>query len=122
VKAVQALTGGKGVDTAMEAVGIPATFELCQYLIAPGGVIANIGVHGVKADLHLEDLWSKNITITTRLVDTVSTPMLLKTVQAEKVDPKKLITHRFKLDDIMEAYDVFGRAADTGALKVIIEA
>jgi len=122
VQAILKLTNGKGVDTAMEAVGIPATFELCQYLIAPGGVIANIGVHGVKADLHLEDLWSKNITITTRLVDTVSTPMLLKTVQAERVDPKKLITHRFKLADIIEAYDVFGRAAETGALKVIIEA
>ncbi|MBP1847810.1 alcohol dehydrogenase [Rhizobium petrolearium] len=116
------LTGGKGVDTAIEAVGVPATFEFCQEIIAPGGVIANVGVHGVKADLHLEKLWSQNISITTRLVDTVSTPMLLKTVQSGKIDPKKLITHRFKLDAILDAYDTFSRAASTQALKVIIEA
>lgn len=115
------LTGGKGVDTAIEAVGIPATFELCQEIVAPGGVIANIGVHGVKADLHLERLWSHNISITTRLVDTVTTPMLLKTVQANRIDPKKLITHRFGLDQILDAYDTFSRAASTRALKVIIE-
>lgn len=116
------LTGGKGVDTAIEAVGVPATFEFCQEIIAPGGVIANVGVHGVKADLHLETLWSQNISITTRLVDTVSTPMLLKTVQSGKIDPKKLITHHFKLDGILDAYDTFSRAASTQALKVIIEA
>ena len=116
------LTDGRGVDTAIEAVGIPATFELCEQIIAPGGVIANIGVHGVKVDLHLERLWDRNITITTRLVDTASTPMLLKTVQARKIDPKLLITHRFKLDEILDAYETFGHAAKTKALKVIIEA
>jgi alcohol dehydrogenase len=116
------LTGGRGVDTAIEAVGIPATFELCEKLVAAGGVIANIGVHGVKVDLHLENLWDRNITITTRLVDTVSTPMLLASVRAKKIDPKLLITHRFKLDRILDAYDTFGHAADTKALKVIIEA
>jgi alcohol dehydrogenase len=119
-EAVKALTDGRGVDTAIEAVGIPATFSLCQEVVAPGGVIANIGVHGEKVDLHLERLWSHNIAITTRLVDTVTTPMLLKTVQSGKIDPTRLITHRFKLDEIIEAYDVFGRAAETGALKVII--
>ncbi|MEO8064595.1 MAG: zinc-dependent alcohol dehydrogenase family protein [Pseudomonadota bacterium] len=118
--AVKTLTGGRGVDTAIEAVGIPATFSLCQDLVAAGGIIANIGVHGEKVDLHLERLWSQNISITTRLVDTVSTPMLLKTVQSGKVDPTRLITHRFKLDQIIDAYDVFGRASQTGALKVII--
>jgi threonine dehydrogenase-like Zn-dependent dehydrogenase/GNAT superfamily N-acetyltransferase len=118
---VMNLTAGKGVDTAIEAVGIPATFELCQEIVAPGGVIANIGVHGVKADLHLERLWSHNISITTRLVDTVTTPMLLKTVQANRIDPRKLITHRFGLDQILDAYDTFSRAASTKALKVIIE-
>jgi alcohol dehydrogenase len=118
--AVKALTGGRGVDTAIEAVGIPATFSLCQDLVAAGGVIANIGVHGERVDLHLERLWSHNISIATRLVDTVSTPMLLKTVQSGQVDPKRLVTHRFKLDQMLEAYDVFGRAAETGALKVII--
>ena len=117
---VMALTVGRGVDTVIEAVGIPATFELCQEVVAPGGVIANIGVHGMKADLHLEKLWSQNIAITTRLVDTVSTAMLLKTVQAGKVDPKRLITHRFELDQILDAYETFGRAASTQALKVII--
>jgi alcohol dehydrogenase len=119
---VKALTDEKGVDTAIEAVGIPATFELCEQIVAPGGVIANIGVHGHKVDLHLETLWSQNIAITTRLVDAVTTPMLLKTVQSGKIDPTRLITHHFKLDQILDAYDTFGRAAETKALKVIIDA
>jgi len=119
---VMTLTAGRGVDTVIEAVGVPATFSLCQDLVGPGGIIANIGVHGQKVDLHLERLWSRNIAITTRLVDTVSTPMLLKTVQAKKIDPKRLITHRFELARILEAYDTFGRAASTRALKVIITA
>lgn len=122
VEAVKAITDGRGVDTAIEAVGIPATFVLCEEIVAPGGVIANIGVHGSKVDLHLETLWSQNISITTRLVDTATTAMLLKTVISKKLDPTQLITHRFKLDAILEAYDVFGRAAQTSALKVIIEA
>jgi alcohol dehydrogenase len=119
---VKTLTGGRGVDTAIEAVGVPATFVLCEDLVAPGGIIANIGVHGKKVDLHLERLWAHNIGITTRLVDTVTTPMLLKTVQSKKLDPTRLITHRFKLDQILDAYDTFGRAAETHALKVIISA
>jgi alcohol dehydrogenase len=122
VATIMKMTGKRGVDTAIEAVGIPATFELCQKIIAPGGTIANIGVHGKKVDLHLENLWDRNITITTRLVDTVSTPMLLNSLRSNKIDPKLLITHRFKLDRILDAYDTFGRAADTRALKVIIEA
>lgn len=120
-EAVMALTGKRGVDTAIEAVGVPPTFELCQQIIAPGGTIANIGVHGKKVDLHLESLWDRNISITTRLVDTVTLPTLLGLLQAQKVDPKQLITHRFKLDAILEAYETFGHAADTKALKVIIE-
>ena len=120
VNKVMALTGGRGVDTAIEAVGIPATFELCEQLVGAGGVIANVGVHGCKVDLHLETLWAQNITITTRLVDTVSTPMLLKTVQAKKLDPTRLITHRFTFAEMMLAYDTFARAAETRALKVII--
>jgi alcohol dehydrogenase len=116
------MTGGRGVDTAIEAVGVPASFITCEDIVAPGGVIANIGVHGVKADLHLEKLWDRNITITTRLVDTVTTPMLLKTVQSRKIDPRRLITHRFKFDKILDAYETFGHAAETGALKVVIEA
>ncbi len=119
---VMKLTGGRGVDTAIEAVGIPATFTLCEDIVAPGGTIANVGVHGCKVDLHLERLWSHNVTITTRLVDTVSIPMLLKTVQSKRIDARQLITHRFKLGDILLAYDTFGKAADTKALKVIIEA
>ncbi|MGF6778617.1 zinc-dependent alcohol dehydrogenase family protein [Paraburkholderia sp. GAS334] len=121
VTEVMKLTDQTGVDCAIEAVGVPATFELCEALIAPGGVIANVGVHGVKADLHLEKLWDRNISITTRLVDTVSTPMLLKTVRSGRLDPKQLITHRFHLEAMESAYDTFGRAADTHALKVIIE-
>jgi alcohol dehydrogenase len=120
-QAVLQLTAGLGVDTAIEAVGIAATFELCQQIVAAGGTIANIGVHGVKVDLHLEKLWDRNISITTRLVDTVSTPMLLRTLCSHKLDPRPLITHRFKLAQILEAYETFAHAADTRALKVIIE-
>src|SRR5580692_4624428 len=103
VETVMKMTGKRGVDTAIEAVGIPATFELCEKMIAPGGTIANIGVHGTKVDLHLENLWDRNITITTRLVDTVSTPMLLNSLRSHKIDSKLLITHRFKLDQILDA-------------------
>ncbi|UFZ03073.1 zinc-dependent alcohol dehydrogenase family protein [Bradyrhizobium ontarionense] len=122
VDKVMALTNGRGVDTAIEAVGVPATFVTCEDIVAPGGVIANVGVHGVKVDLHLEKLWDRNIAITTRLVDTVTTPMLLKTVQSRKLEPKRLITHRFRLDQILDAYETFGAAAKTHALKVLIEA
>ena len=120
--AVKRLTDGVGVDTAIEAVGIPATFGICQEIVAPGGVIANVGVHGSKVDLHLETLWMQNISITTRLVDTQTTSMLLKTVVAKKLDPSGLISHRFTLDQMMEAYDTFSRAAQTKALKVVISA
>lgn len=120
VDAVMALTDGLGVDTAIEAVGIAPTFELCQGIVAAGGTIANVGVHGHKVDLHLETLWARNIAITTRLVDTASTDMLLKTVVAKKLDPARLITHRFTLDDVMAAYETFGQAAQSKALKVII--
>jgi alcohol dehydrogenase len=116
------MTGGRGVETAIEAVGVPASFIACEDIVAPGGIIANIGVHGVKVDLHLERLWDRNIAITTRLVDTVTTPMLLKTVQSNRIDPKRLITHRFTLSRILDAYDTFGTAAKTNALKVLIEA
>jgi alcohol dehydrogenase len=122
VAAVMKLTGNLGVDTAIEAVGIPVTFELCAQIVAAGGTIANVGVHGSKVDLHLEKLWDRNISITTRLVDTASTPMLLNTVRSHKIDPRQLITHRFKLGQIIAAYETFGNAANTKALKVIIEA
>jgi len=122
LEAVMKMTGKRGVDTAIEAVGIPVTFELCEKLVAAGGTIANIGVHGKKVDLHLEELWDRNISITTRLVDTVTIPMLFKTVGSKKIDPKLLITHHFKLDEILDAYETFGNAAKTKALKVIIEA
>ena len=118
---IMKLTGGRGVDTAIEAVGIPATFKLCEDIIALGGTIANVGVHGVKVDLHLEELWSHNITITTGLVDTFSIPLLLKIVQSTRIDAKQLITHHFKLVQILAAYDTFANAAGTKALKVIIE-
>ena len=122
VEAVMTLTAGEGVDAAIEAVGIPATFELCEGIIKAGGVIANVGVHGVPVTLHLERLWDRNISITTRLVDTVSTPLLLTMVGAHRIDPAVLITHRFKFDDILKAYETFGHAAETKALKVLIEA
>src|ERR1700691_2636927 len=119
---IMKMTNNRGVDTAIEAVGIPATFELCEKVVTAGGHIANIGVHGKKVDLHLESLWDRNIAITTRLVDTVTIPMLFKTVSSRKIDPKLLITHGFKLDNILHAHETFGNAAKTKALKVIIEA
>lgn len=121
VDKVMAMTGGLGVDSAIEAVGVPATFTLCETLIAPGGDIAVLGVHGVPVPLHLERLWSHNITLRTRLVDAVTTPMLLRSVQAGKLQPAQLITHRFQLADILQAYDAFSKAAQNKALKVIIE-
>lgn len=122
IEQILALTHGRGVDTAIEAVGIPATFELCESIVAAGGTIANVGVHGTKVDLHLERLWAHNITLTTRLVDTVTTPMLMKTVAAGTLKPEQLITHRFALADILAAYETFGKAAAHDALKVLIEA
>ena len=120
VEKVMAMTSGKGVDVAIEAVGLAATFGLCQEIIGVGGRIANIGVHGAGVTLHLEKLWSKNITITTRLVDAVTTPLLLKTVMSGRLKPKQLITHHFKLGEILKAYDTFGNAGREHALKVIL--
>ena len=122
VETIMRMSGGRGVDTAIEAVGVPATFELCEKIVAPGGVIANIGVHGTKVHLHLENLWDRNITITTRLVDTVSTPMLLNILLSRGIDPTRLITHRFRLEHVLDAYETFAHAAETRALKVVIEA
>ena len=110
-----------GVDVAIEAVGAPATFDICQKIIRPGGHIANIGVHGKSVDLQIQNLWIQNITITMGLVNTNTTPMLLKTVSSGKIDPNKLITHHFKLDEILRAYEVFGNAGKEKAMKVIIE-
>jgi len=120
VDQVMGLTGGAGVDVAIEAVGVPATFDICQSILAAGGRLANVGVHGTPVELHLEKLWDRNITITTRLVDTAATPMLIKLVQSGKLQPSKLVTHRFALGDIMKAYDTFGNAAKERALKVIL--
>src|SRR5262249_25704910 len=115
------MTGGRGVDTAIEAVGGPASFITCEDIVAPGGVIANVGGHGGKADLHLERLLDRDISVTTRLGGTVTAAMLLKTVQSHKIDAKKLITHRFKFEKMMDAYETFAAAANTRALKVLIE-
>jgi alcohol dehydrogenase len=104
----------------MEAVGVPETFELCARMVRPGGHLANIGVHGAPATLHLEDLWIRNVTITTGLVDTFSTPTLLAMLARHQIDPAPLVTHHFGLHDMAAAYDVFSRAADTGALKVLL--
>ena len=117
---VMELTDGLGVDVAIEAVGLPETFELCTRLVRPGGRVANVGVHGTSVPLHLEDLWIKDVTITTGLVDTYSTPTLLRLVAARQIDPSPFVTHRFDLDGFPEAYDVFSRAAETRALKVVL--
>jgi alcohol dehydrogenase len=120
VERVMKMTNGEGVDVAIEAVGIPATFVICEDIIAPGGHIANVGVHGKAVSLELEKLWDRNITVTTALVDTVTLPMLLKIVMSGKLDPRKLITHRFALNDILKAYETFGNAAKERALKVVL--
>ena len=120
VQEVKQLTGGLGADVAVEAVGVPETFELCAQLIRPGGRVANVGVHGKPATLHLEDLWITDVTITTGLVDTYSTATLLRLIQSGQLDVMRFVTHRLPLDDFLEAYEVFERAADSGALKVVL--
>ncbi|MET9736345.1 zinc-dependent alcohol dehydrogenase family protein [Streptomyces sp. NPDC006458] len=115
------LTDGLGADVVIEAVGVPESFEACTRMVRPGGHVANVGVHGAPATLHLEDLWIKNITITTGLVDTYSTPTLLRMATAGRLPTAQLVTHTFPLDRMEEAYDVFARAAETGALKVVLD-
>ena len=122
IDTIMKLTGGEGVDVAIEAVGTPAAFDICQGIVGAGGRLANVGVHGKPVSLHLEKLWDRNMSLTTRLVDTVTLPMLLKVVSSGKVEPGKLITHRFKLDEILKAYDTFGNAARDQALKVVLTA
>ncbi|KGN40686.1 zinc-dependent alcohol dehydrogenase family protein [Knoellia aerolata] len=117
---VRALTDGLGADVAVEAVGIPESFEQCTALVRPGGTVANVGVHGAPATLHLEDLWIKNVTITTGLVDTYSTPTLLKLVARHQIDLGRFVTHRFPMSSFLEAYDVFSAASETRALKVVL--
>ena len=120
VAAVKELTGGLGADVAIEAVGVPETFELCTDLIRPGGRVANVGVHGHAATLHLERLWIQDVTITTGLVDTVTTPTLMQLIELGKLDPTLFATHRFALEDTMAAYDTFSAAAESNALKVVL--
>ena len=120
VEVLRGLTDGLGADVAIEAVGVAATFELCAALVRPGGRVANVGVHGGPASLDLENLWIRNVTITTGLVDTYSTPTLLKLLATHQVDLARFVTHRFTMNDFLEAYDTFSRAADTGALKVVV--
>jgi alcohol dehydrogenase len=120
IQAVMDLTGGSGVDVAIEAVGIPATFDVCQGIVAPGGRIANVGVHGKPVQLHLEKLWAHNVTLTTRLVDTAATPTLLRMVRSGQLQPGQLVSHRFELGEVMKAYDTFGNAARERALKVVL--
>ena len=122
VAIVMEMTDGLGADVAIEAVGVPQTFELCTELIRPGGHVANVGVHGKPATLHLEKLWIRDVTVTTGLVDTASIPMLLKLIRGGRLDPRIFATHRFALEDTMAAYDTFADAANTNALKVLLEA
>ncbi|MEU6526540.1 zinc-dependent alcohol dehydrogenase family protein [Streptomyces sp. NPDC046924] len=117
---VDDLTDGLGADVVIEAVGVPETFDMCTRMVRPGGHVANVGVHGKPVTLHLEDLWIKNVTITTGLVDTRSTPTLLRMASAGRLPTSQLVTHTFSLDQMEEAYEVFGNAAETGALKVVL--
>jgi alcohol dehydrogenase len=113
------ITGGLGADVVIEAVGLPETFELCTRLVRPGGHVANVGVHGAPATLHLETLWIKDVTITMGLVDTSSTARLLTLVASRQIDPSPIVTRTFALGQLLEAYDAFAHAGDTGALKVV---
>jgi alcohol dehydrogenase len=121
VERMTELTGGLGADVAVEAVGVPETFELCTELVRPGGRVANVGVHGHPATLHLEKLWIRDVTITTGLVDTVTTPRLMKLIADGRLDATPFATHRFPLEETMLAYDTFAAAAETDALKVVLE-
>ena len=120
LRVVRDLTGRLGADVTIEAVGTPATFELAVKLVRPGGRVANVGVHGAPATLHLEDEWIRDLTITTGLVDTFSVPTLMRLVTGGQINAKRFVTHHFGLDEFEEAYDVFARSADTGALKVVL--
>ena len=120
VAIIRSLTDGLGADVAIEAVGTPATFELATALIRPGGHVANIGVHGKPATLHLETLWTRDVTITTGLVDTYSTPTLARLMATGQLKAARFATHHFGFDEFIEAYDVFSDAAETGALKVVL--
>ncbi len=122
VQRVMETTGGRGADVAIEAVGMPATFDICQNILAAGGHLANIGVHGKPVMLHMEKLWDRNATLTTRLVDTVTTPLLIRSLESGYLEPGRLVTHRFTLDNILQAYETFGNAARHKALKVLLTA
>ena len=117
---VNGVTDGRGADVAIEAVGVPDTFELCTQLVRPGGHLANVGVHGKPATLHLESLWIRDITVTMGLVDAYSTATLMQLVTARKIDAARFVSHHFKLNEMIEAYDTFQNAADTGAVKVVM--
>jgi alcohol dehydrogenase len=118
--ALQELTDGLGADVAIEAVGVPETFEMCTTLVRAGGHVANVGVHGSPATLHLESLWIRDVTVTTGLVDTSTTPTLLRMLASGRLNVDGLVTHRYGLDEMQDAYDVFSRPMDTGALKVAL--
>ena len=118
--ALKELTDGLGADVAIEAVGVPETFEMCATLVRAGGHVANVGVHGSPATLHLESLWIRDVTVTTGLVDTSTTPTLLRMLASGRLDVDGLVTHRYGLDEMQDAYDVFSRPMDTGALKVAL--
>ena len=120
LETIRGVTRGLGVDTAIEAVGVPESFELCANLVRPGGVVANVGVHGRPATLHLEDLWIKGVTVTTGLVDTYSTPTLLRLIRSGQLNVGGFVTHRYPMDEFLEAYETFSRAGETGALKVVL--
>lgn len=110
-----------GVDVALECVGVPQTFDICQQIIAPGGRIANVGVHGSKVDLQVQDLWIKNIEISMGLVNANSTEELLGRILNGGLDPTKFVTHDFKMCEFCKAYDVFGNAAHNCAVKVFVQ-
>ena len=122
VAEVMKITGGRGVDCAMEAVGYPATFDICQKIIKEGGRLANVGVHGQPVNFEIEKLWIKNLKITTGLVNANTTEMLMKAISTSSVDYTKMLTHHFKFSELEQAYDVFKHAAENQAMKVVLTA
>ncbi len=111
-----------GVDVAIEAVGAEATIHACLEIVRPGGTVANVGVHGAPVQLNMARHWIDNLTLTMGLVNSVTGDLLLKMVAEGKLPAGKLATHRFGLNDMMEAYDVFSNAAQNKALKVVLTA
>jgi threonine dehydrogenase-like Zn-dependent dehydrogenase len=120
---IRRLTAGRGVDAAIEALGTQSTFESCLRVLRPGGTLSSLGVYASDLKIPL-DAFAAGLgdhRIVTSLCPGGKERMrrLMDTIAGRRADLKPLVTHRFKLDDIEAAYDLFGHQRD-GVLKVAI--